>query len=1190
MSRPNRPSKAQGAVIDRSTSKHVEFVSFGPNEKFEFLKMLIKDLYSYGLPAHQVDNFLEQLTTALGMIDTTFRLEPLGFWVVRGNLTQYIQANKNVNMNKLSRTVQLATDIIKGEKDIDLVERLHNIRKTKNSYPVWSPIISQPVYHAGYTVFFFGGDTAAIWVSVLLGFAFGVLITLMKYGYGRQFVKVFPFLCSLVVGLVSGLLAGSNYTSGPCAFAMALGSTASFFPGVSLTFAVLEIAYGLHATGAVRYIFAVVSGQVLAVGIYLGNIITVTYIYDNSINVLTSGACDAGLEFQSQYRFFFYVFLFIGAVLVYEQPLSHYFPFLLTQGSTYVIYYLLTNHADWDDGLSTFVAVVCMVIISAVLTTHRVRFVLRAVSLTSMSLIVPTITLLVPGSSVVRQMYLTLVGNSSEASTQNYVFTALCIAMGLLVGEAMLATVNFSIFEVPQFRGSINNVDDDTMENPEYMKALLPGTSEMSGCLILIHKAKNLLASDLNGLSDPYISLHDGDSKKIARTRIMYNSLEPKWDEAFMIHVPSDKTSTFTFKVKDYNLLTRPTPLGQLDFTFESSLAASTSAKPVDRQTSGLKLAKESQPSNKKNKKLFSVLTRAVRSQSKSSEFSQKSGKKIADVGATQTHLLPQADQSYSNNQLNEIAMERREIADANRDQSECEELCENDQQRDAVIGIDEPIFSRRTLMCNGKTIAIGSGESTVEFNQWLQLKNDQDQGAVLISMRWLAPNYSLETLDASNMPLGQVYTNDTSHTDRCTNVSFDIPNEVKGDTEHEECTLAYSILKMKSAVRNHHGRYIDLPPEMQNQTQERGRAIGRNSPILHDISASMSGWRSKGYLDRHSNTECNMPMAIEDMGLEAASHIIDSTMDTRRSQLKPETIKEESTPTSGSLKPPSIVLPDIHRNNHLMSPQMTSKQTEIGNMVNMDVDVDEVVGEDFSEQGATIHDRIEDHVDVQERQRASASESSSGRVSAGERESVGSKASVLPIRKYSCGSTNTDHSGVTSVPQSSPCIVPSSSDVVEHGYGNDSLGNRRLSYNPTQHRKLSGASHSRLRKTKTTALNLRRNTSSSDSDDSSVSVDTSGSRSKRVQAPTLSRVLNKFAPSASRMPSSALDRVSSRNSGSTLRYRGESQPRSETTSQRAPGLEAVASKTIFKRVLKRVQTNRSTGHHDDGNGWATFT
>lgn len=43
-------------------------------------------------------------------------------------------------------------------------------------------------------------------------------------------------------------------------------------------------------------------------------------------------------------------------------------------------------------------------------------------------------------------------------------------------------------------------------------------------------EAEDLKACDPNGLSDPYVTLNDGN-KRLAKTRIIYGNLNPRWDE-----------------------------------------------------------------------------------------------------------------------------------------------------------------------------------------------------------------------------------------------------------------------------------------------------------------------------------------------------------------------------------------------------------------------------------------------------------------------------------------------------------------------------------------------------------------------------------------------------------------------------------------------------------------------------------
>ncbi|KAF2758754.1 hypothetical protein EJ05DRAFT_476070 [Pseudovirgaria hyperparasitica] len=52
---------------------------------------------------------------------------------------------------------------------------------------------------------------------------------------------------------------------------------------------------------------------------------------------------------------------------------------------------------------------------------------------------------------------------------------------------------------------------------------------------IKIIEAEDLKACDMNGLSDPYVVLGDEYQKRLAKTRIMYGNLNPRWDETIDI-------------------------------------------------------------------------------------------------------------------------------------------------------------------------------------------------------------------------------------------------------------------------------------------------------------------------------------------------------------------------------------------------------------------------------------------------------------------------------------------------------------------------------------------------------------------------------------------------------------------------------------------------------------------------------
>lgn len=52
---------------------------------------------------------------------------------------------------------------------------------------------------------------------------------------------------------------------------------------------------------------------------------------------------------------------------------------------------------------------------------------------------------------------------------------------------------------------------------------------------IKIVEAEDLKACDMNGSSDPYVVLGDEYQKRLAKTRIVYRNLNPRWDESIDI-------------------------------------------------------------------------------------------------------------------------------------------------------------------------------------------------------------------------------------------------------------------------------------------------------------------------------------------------------------------------------------------------------------------------------------------------------------------------------------------------------------------------------------------------------------------------------------------------------------------------------------------------------------------------------
>ncbi|ORX90809.1 C2 calcium-dependent membrane targeting, partial [Basidiobolus meristosporus CBS 931.73] len=70
---------------------------------------------------------------------------------------------------------------------------------------------------------------------------------------------------------------------------------------------------------------------------------------------------------------------------------------------------------------------------------------------------------------------------------------------------------------------------------------------------VTIVQAKDLVAADSNGLSDPYVRVRSG-RKALYKTKAIKKTLEPKWNETFTIPL-NGTPMKLNFSVRDRNLL-----------------------------------------------------------------------------------------------------------------------------------------------------------------------------------------------------------------------------------------------------------------------------------------------------------------------------------------------------------------------------------------------------------------------------------------------------------------------------------------------------------------------------------------------------------------------------------------------------------------------------------------------------------
>ena len=93
-------------------------------------------------------------------------------------------------------------------------------------------------------------------------------------------------------------------------------------------------------------------------------------------------------------------------------------------------------------------------------------------------------------------------------------------------------------------------------------------TKKLLTLYIEIVRAYNLKSCDSNWLSDPYYILQINNQKK--RTSIVYECLNPKWDEYFIFDLNSLNNDILTLICMDYDLLSSYDLIGSVQIPMKS--------------------------------------------------------------------------------------------------------------------------------------------------------------------------------------------------------------------------------------------------------------------------------------------------------------------------------------------------------------------------------------------------------------------------------------------------------------------------------------------------------------------------------------------------------------------------------------------------------------------------------------------
>uniref|UniRef100_A0A5K3FBL1 Protein kinase C n=2 Tax=Mesocestoides corti TaxID=53468 RepID=A0A5K3FBL1_MESCO len=106
-------------------------------------------------------------------------------------------------------------------------------------------------------------------------------------------------------------------------------------------------------------------------------------------------------------------------------------------------------------------------------------------------------------------------------------------------------------------------------------------TYERQRLIVIVKEAKNLVPMDPNGLADPYVKLKltgDNERTRKLKTKVVKASLNPRWNETFLIEVnPEDESRRLMVELWDWDRASRDDFMGALSFGISEVMK-----RPVD--------------------------------------------------------------------------------------------------------------------------------------------------------------------------------------------------------------------------------------------------------------------------------------------------------------------------------------------------------------------------------------------------------------------------------------------------------------------------------------------------------------------------------------------------------------------------------------------------------------------------------
>ncbi len=388
--------------------------------RIRFLIDLGKALHGYGIPAHRLEDALGNAANRLG-IRAEFFSGPTSLISSFGEPgDQHTSLSRvepgSLQLDKLVELDEVVEALYRGEIGVEAADsRLKEIEQIPERY---GPVLTTLAFSvaSGAAARFFAGGLA----EMILAGGLGLVTGLVAWAAGRyvSIGRIFEFLVSL---LVTFLALGSTVWIRPLEPAGAiLASLIILLPGLTLTLALNELATGHLVSGTARLSGAMMTFLKLGLGVGIGTKLA---------GLIAQGPVLVPVTVLPEWTLW-------AALIVTPFALSILFK---ARPQEYLWILVGSMVAFWGARLGVAVLGVGMgAVIGAFLAGVVSNFFARWKRRPAVTLIVPSIILLVPGS--IGYQGLELMMRNDVTSGMDSVFTALLVGVSLVAG-LLLANV-----------------------------------------------------------------------------------------------------------------------------------------------------------------------------------------------------------------------------------------------------------------------------------------------------------------------------------------------------------------------------------------------------------------------------------------------------------------------------------------------------------------------------------------------------------------------------------------------------------------------------------------------------------------------------------------------------------------------------------------------------------------------------